>query len=73
MRRHRQLSSSSIVTSSNVARPSGLANDQVISRMPGALRTNFTLNDAGHARAGSCAYASLAGANLSLMTDLNVA
>lgn len=36
-RRHRQRSSPSTVTSSKVARPSGLANDHVISRMPGAV------------------------------------
>ena len=40
--------SPSTVTSSNVARPSDDANDHVISRMPGAARTDFTRSVAGH-------------------------
>jgi len=31
----------------------GLAKDHVISRMPGALRTDFTRSDAGHGRDAS--------------------
>jgi hypothetical protein len=43
------------VTISNVARPSGEENDHVISRIPGADRTDFTLREAGHGVEGASA------------------
>jgi len=54
-RRQRQRRSSSTVMSSKVARPSGPANDQVISSTPGALRTGFTRNAEGQGVDGSAA------------------
>lgn len=51
-RRHRQCSSPFTVMSWKVARPSGLVNDQVIPRMPGADRTGFTRSAAGRGVGG---------------------
>jgi hypothetical protein len=73
MRRHRQRSSPAPVTSSNVARPSGPANDHVISKIPSALVTDLTRSNAGNGVAGSVAYASQAGANLVATTTRKAA
>ncbi len=64
MRRHRTAAAPSIVTHSNVARPSGPANDHVISQTPGAPWTGLTRNDAGHGRPGWLACSSAAAWNL---------
>ena len=60
-----------MVMSSKVARPSGPANDQVISSTPAALRTDFTRSAEGHGVEGSAAWASQARPNLSLTTRRN--
>lgn len=60
-----------MVTNSNVARPSGDENDQVISKIPGAPRMDFTRSEAGHPVVGSAANLSQAGAKLFRITSRN--